>query len=35
MKFVSMLVAFVGFALFAGCTGAVDDSADSSVLTAE
>jgi hypothetical protein len=35
MKFISMLVTFVGFALFAGCTGAADDTADSTVLTAE
>ena len=35
MKFVSMLVAFVGFALFAGCTGVSEDTADSAVLAAE
>jgi len=35
MKFFSMLVTFVGFALFAGCTGVSEDTADSAVLAAE
>lgn len=35
MKNVSLIAAFIGLALLSGCTGAIDDSADSSVLTAE
>jgi hypothetical protein len=35
MKNASMLIAFIGFALFAGCTGVAEDTADSAVLAAE
>ena len=35
MKNVSLIAAFIGLALLSGCTGASEDSADSSVLAAE
>jgi len=35
MKNVSLIAAFIGLALFAGCTGVSEDTADSAVLAAE